>query len=79
MNRHKFEQRMTRAIRVLMEGPGGDGCSICKKPFEHRGTTYGGVDASGQPQLVGECCKTKFKLTLGTGIYLHWSRLRGAS
>ena len=55
----------------------GDNCSICNREFKHRDITFGGVDAAGQPQLTGDCCAQKLKLRLGSGIYLHHSRLRG--
>ncbi|HXI08866.1 MAG: hypothetical protein ACRC1G_12460 [Bradyrhizobium sp.] len=62
-------RRVERQITGLM-AEDGDRCSECKTPFPHNSRTFGGVTAGGSAALVGECCRSKLKETVLSGVYV---------
>jgi hypothetical protein len=64
MSKKKWVQR--QLVRLLEN----DNCSICGKFFAHMSTNYGGVTASGNVELVGECCVKKLTGVYAGSIYL---------
>jgi hypothetical protein len=62
--RDNFDKRVEQIIRA-----DGDRCSLCRVDFQHNCRTYIGVTAAGVVALAGECCATKLKRMVGTGVY----------
>lgn len=62
-------RRVERQITELMKED-GDRCSACKTPFPHNSRTFGGVTEGGNVALVGECCHSKLKAVVLSGVYV---------
>src|SRR5216684_2156650 len=63
-------RRVEREIQDLMKAD-GDACSLCKAPFPHNSRTFGGVTGGGVPALVGDCCQSKLREVVLSGVYVH--------
>ena len=66
--RRRADREITRLIKR-----DGDRCTICHAALTHNCKTYGGVTASGNAAITGECCASKLAFVHGAGFYLDRS------
>jgi hypothetical protein len=68
-SRHERRQ-FDRGLRALLKQSGGDHCTICLKPFLHKGSTFAGLTADEIIANVGHCCVDKLRSIHALGMYL---------
>jgi hypothetical protein len=62
-------RRLERDLEKLLERD-GDHCTLCRRPFAHGDTTFGGATADGRAAVTGGCCADRLTHTVAGGVYL---------
>lgn len=72
-------RRLDRELQRLVKKD-GDRCTACHGDFPHNSKTYYGR-AGGRAAIVGDCCRLKLSVEVGTGLYVkgHYEGLKQSS
>lgn len=62
-------RRVEREFAALIERD-GDHCSLCHQPLKHNSKIYGGITKAGETALTSDCCASKLKETVVSGVYM---------
>ena len=62
-------RRIERELERIVEA-GEEKCTVCGKGIEHNTKIFGGATASGTAALTGECCVSKIKIKMISGLHL---------
>lgn len=67
-------------MRLMAEGP--ERCTLCRQPFAHHVSIYGGVAKNGAIAIVGDCCIDRMRdvyravLLAGVAAAVHFQSAR---